>query len=166
MFKLKEIKYLLDNDYIELVDIASDGEYTSWDTALTLEHAVEKYRECNVLRIERSYYAEDSSLDIILEDTKMRYEYKITTRNIEDNQKLEYFVQAPDEIGAVAALNEQDGFNRAYEYIQKIECKKRKAQRSPENESFIDGIKFGVLVCVLGLVCVASLSVLVIGLLI
>lgn len=75
----------------------------------------------------------------------MRYEYKITTRNIEDNQKIEYFIQAPDEINAIAALNERDGFNRAYEYVQKIECKKRKAQRTPENESFIDGIKFGVL---------------------
>lgn len=96
----------------------------------------------------------------------MRYEYKITTRNKEDNQKIEYFIQAPNEIGAIAALNERDGFNRTYMYVQKIECKKRKAQRTPENESFIDGIKFGVLVGVLGLVCVASLSVLVIGLLI
>lgn len=94
----------------------------------------------------------------------MRYEYKITTRNIEDNQKLEYFVQAPDEIGAVAALNEQDGFNRAYEYIQKIECKKRKAQRSPENESFIDGIKFGVMITILGLSIVVALSFMVINL--
>lgn len=70
MFKLKELKYLLDNDYIETVDVASDSDYTSWETALTLEHAVEKYGECNVLRIERSYYEEDSSLDIILEDVK------------------------------------------------------------------------------------------------
>lgn len=93
----------------------------------------------------------------------MRYEYKITTRNREDNQKFTYFIQAPDEITALAALNERDGFNRAYLYVQKIECKKRKAQRSPENESFIDGIKFGVIMSVLGLLCVAFLSLLVLG---
>lgn len=70
MFKLKEIKYLLDNEYIETVDIASDGEYTSWETHLTLDAAVGKYGECNVLRIERTYYDEDASLDIVLESVK------------------------------------------------------------------------------------------------
>lgn len=93
----------------------------------------------------------------------MRYEYKITTRNREDNQKFTYFIKAPDEIAALAALNERDGFNRAWVYVQKIECKKRKAQRSPENESFIDGIKFGVIMSVLGLICVAFLSLLILG---
>lgn len=93
----------------------------------------------------------------------MRYEYKITTRNREDNQKIEYFIQAPDEISAIVALNERDGFNRAYMYVQKIECKKRKAHRSPENESFIDGIKFGVIMSVTGVLCIAFLSLIVLG---
>lgn len=94
----------------------------------------------------------------------MRYEYKITTRNREDNQKIEYFIQAPDEISAIVALNERDGFNRAYMYVQKIECKKRKAQRTPENESFIDGIKFGIIISILGIMCIIALSALVLGL--
>lgn len=65
MFKLKEIKYLLDNDYTEYVDIASDANYSAWEVGLQPETAILKYGECNVLRIEPS--DNDETLDIVLE---------------------------------------------------------------------------------------------------
>lgn len=65
MFKLKELAYLLDGDYTEYVDIASDANYSAWEVGLQPETAILKYGECNVLRIEPS--DEYATLDIVLE---------------------------------------------------------------------------------------------------